>query len=49
MFDRQGIPEDLGRDNDQDILDFHDALTLLLNYSLVQRENNKRLFDMTNL
>ncbi|KUL81411.1 hypothetical protein ZTR_10225 [Talaromyces verruculosus] len=31
MFDRQGIPEDLMREDDQDILDFHDALAPLIN------------------
>jgi Tfp pilus assembly protein PilF len=49
MFDRQGIPEDLVRDSDQDILDFHDALAPLLRYSLVRLELNKRLFDMHRL
>ncbi|KAJ6016490.1 hypothetical protein N7540_011081 [Penicillium herquei] len=49
MFDRQGIPEDLVRDNDQDILDFHDALAPLLRYSLIRVETNERLFDMHRL
>ncbi|CAG7941474.1 unnamed protein product [Penicillium salamii] len=49
MFDRQGIPEDLVRDLDQDILDFHDALAPLLSYSLIRLEINERLFDMHHL
>ncbi|OQE34388.1 hypothetical protein PENCOP_c018G06557 [Penicillium coprophilum] len=49
MFDRQGIPEDLVRDHDQDILDFHDALAPLLSYSLIRLEINERLFDMHRL
>ncbi|KUM57416.1 hypothetical protein ACN42_g9770 [Penicillium freii] len=49
MFDRQGIPEDLLRDQDQDILDFHDALVPLLSYSLIRMEINERLFDMHRL
>ncbi|KAJ5963042.1 hypothetical protein N7501_007983 [Penicillium viridicatum] len=49
MFDRQGIPEDLVRDHDHDILDFHDALIPLLNYSLIRMEINERLFDMHRL
>ncbi|EAU30101.1 predicted protein [Aspergillus terreus NIH2624] len=49
MFDRQGIPEDLVRDSDQDELDFHDALAPLLSYSLVRLEINERLFDMHRL
>jgi tetratricopeptide (TPR) repeat protein len=49
MFDRQGIPEDLVRDQDQDILDFHDALAPLLSYSLIRLEMNERLFDMHRL
>ncbi|KAL5360970.1 hypothetical protein BJX96DRAFT_175795 [Aspergillus floccosus] len=46
MFDRQGIPQDLVRDPDQDELDFHDALAPLLSYSLIRLEMNERLFDM---
>ncbi|EAU30103.1 predicted protein [Aspergillus terreus NIH2624] len=46
MFDRQGIPENLVRDSDQDELDFHDALAPLLSYSLVRLERDERLFDM---
>jgi tetratricopeptide (TPR) repeat protein len=49
MFDRQGIPEDLVRDHNQDILDFHDALAPLLSYSLIRLEINERLFDMHRL
>lgn len=49
MFDRQGIPEDLVRDDDQDILDFHNALAPLLSYSLIQVEKDKWLFDMHRL
>ncbi|KUM55983.1 hypothetical protein ACN42_g11249, partial [Penicillium freii] len=49
MFDRQGIPEDLVRESEQDELDFHDALVPLLNYSLIQLEINERLFDMHRL
>ncbi|KAJ6003887.1 hypothetical protein N7540_013169 [Penicillium herquei] len=49
MFDRQGIPEDLVRDYDEDILDFHDALAPLLSYSLIRLEMNERLFDMHRL
>jgi tetratricopeptide (TPR) repeat protein len=49
MFDRQGIPEDLVRGFDQDILDFHDALTPLISYSLIRLEMNGRLFDMHRL
>ncbi|CAG7947031.1 unnamed protein product [Penicillium salamii] len=49
MFDRQGIPEDLVRDHAQDTLDFHDALTPLLSYSLVRLKTNETLFDMHRL
>ncbi|KAF3002783.1 hypothetical protein E8E15_001031, partial [Penicillium rubens] len=49
MFDRQGIPEDLVRHHEQDILDFHDALAPLLSYSLIRLELNERLFDMHRL
>ncbi|CAG8221592.1 unnamed protein product [Penicillium salamii] len=49
MFDRQGIPEDLVCDQDQDILDFHDALAPLLSYSLIRLEMNERLFNMHRL
>jgi hypothetical protein len=49
MFDRQGIPEDLVRDYDQDMLDFQDALALLLSYSLIRLGMNKRLYDMHRL
>lgn len=49
IFDRQGIPEDLVRDYNQDILDFHDTLALLLSYSLIRLEINERLFDMYHL
>jgi tetratricopeptide (TPR) repeat protein len=49
MFDRQGIPEDLVRDQDQDILDFHDALAPLLSYALIRLEMNGKLFDMHRL
>jgi tetratricopeptide (TPR) repeat protein len=49
MFDRQGIPEILVRDSDQDELDFHDALAPLLSYSLIRLEINERLFDMHHL
>ncbi|KAF3392458.1 hypothetical protein F1880_008921 [Penicillium rolfsii] len=49
MFDRQGIPEDLVRDSDQDILDFHDALAPLLSYSMIRLELNERLFNMHSL
>ncbi|CAI7613196.1 unnamed protein product, partial [Penicillium viridicatum] len=49
MFDRQGIPEDLVRDHDQDILGFHDALAPLLSYSLIRLAINERLFDMHRL
>ncbi|CAI7603357.1 unnamed protein product [Penicillium viridicatum] len=49
MFDRQGIPEDLVRDSDQDELDFHDILAPLLSYSLIRLETNGRLFDMHRL
>jgi Tfp pilus assembly protein PilF len=49
MFDRQGIPEDLVRDFDQDILDFHDALAPLLSYSLIRLQTNERLFVMHHL
>jgi hypothetical protein len=49
MFDRQGIPEDLVRDHEQDVLDFHDALAPLLSYSLVRLEMNEKLFDMHGL
>ncbi|KUL81728.1 hypothetical protein ZTR_09475 [Talaromyces verruculosus] len=49
MFDRQGIPEDLLRDDDQDILDFHDELAPLINYSLIRVEQDNRLFDMHRL
>ncbi|KAJ5593550.1 hypothetical protein N7537_010454 [Penicillium hordei] len=49
MFDRQGIPEDLVRGHDQDILDFHDALAPLLSYSLIRLEINERLFGMHRL
>ncbi|KAJ5348541.1 uncharacterized protein N7506_001794 [Penicillium brevicompactum] len=49
MFDRQGIPEDLVRESEQDELDFHDALVPLLNYSLIQLEINERLFNMHRL
>lgn len=49
MFDQQEIPEDLVRDDDQDILDFHDALAPLLSYSLIQVEANHQLFDMHRL
>ncbi|KAL4912570.1 hypothetical protein BDW62DRAFT_206345 [Aspergillus aurantiobrunneus] len=38
MLNQQGIPEDLVRDPDQDILDFHDTLAPLLSYSLVRLE-----------
>ncbi|GAM43571.1 hypothetical protein TCE0_056r18491 [Talaromyces pinophilus] len=48
MFDRQGIPEDLVRD-DQDILDFHDALAPLISYSLIRVEVDGRVFDMHRL
>jgi len=49
MFDRQRIPEDLVRDDNQDILDFHDVLAPLLSYSLIRLEINKRLFDIHSL
>ncbi|KAJ5884884.1 hypothetical protein N7495_009394 [Penicillium taxi] len=49
MFDRQGIPEDLVRDYEQDILEFHDALAPLLSYSLVRLEINEKLFNMHRL
>ena len=49
MFDRQGIPEDLVRDSNQDELDFHDTLAPLLSYSLIRMEMNERLFDMHHL
>ncbi|GAM34008.1 hypothetical protein TCE0_014f01316, partial [Talaromyces pinophilus] len=49
MFDRLGIPEDLMRDADQDILDFHDALAPLISYSLIRVEMEERLFDMHGL
>ncbi|KAL4804204.1 hypothetical protein BDV18DRAFT_36370 [Aspergillus unguis] len=49
MFDRQGIPEDLVHDPNQDILDFQDALAPLLSYSLVRLEMDKRLLDMHRL
>lgn len=49
MFDRQGIPEILVRDSDQDELDFHDALAPLLSYSLVRLEIDEGLFDMHRL
>lgn len=49
MFDRQGIPEFIVRDYDQDELDFHDALVPLLDYSLVRLEMNERLYDMHRL
>jgi tetratricopeptide (TPR) repeat protein len=49
MFDRQGIPEDLVRDSDQDELDFHDALAPLLSYSLIRLDRNERLVDMHRL
>ncbi|KAJ5917518.1 hypothetical protein N7466_011072 [Penicillium verhagenii] len=49
MFDRQGIPEELVRDSEQDELDFHDALAPLLSYSLIRVEMNERLFDMHRL
>ncbi|CEJ58343.1 hypothetical protein PMG11_07002 [Penicillium brasilianum] len=49
MFDRQGIPEDLVRDPDQDELDFHDALAPLLSYSLIRLEKNERLVNMHRL
>ncbi|KAI7973725.1 hypothetical protein EIK77_000227 [Talaromyces pinophilus] len=49
MFDRQGIPEDLVRDEDQDVLDFHDALAPLVGYSLIQVQMDERLFDMHRL
>jgi hypothetical protein len=45
MFDRQGIPEDLVRDSDQDAKDFQDALVLLLSYSLIRLEKKE---DTTN-
>ncbi|GAM43552.1 hypothetical protein TCE0_051r18458 [Talaromyces pinophilus] len=42
MFDRQGIPEELMRDEGQDLLDFHDALAPLLGLVLnSQRKYNE--------
>jgi hypothetical protein len=49
MFDRQGIPEGLLRDSDQDEMDFHDALAPLLSYSLIRLEINEGSFDMHHL
>lgn len=48
MFDRQGIPEDLVRE-DGDTLQFEDALAPLVNYSLIRVEIEKGLFDMHRL
>jgi hypothetical protein len=49
MFDRQGIPEDLVRDSDEDELEFNDALAPLLSYSLIPVGRNERLVDMHRL
>jgi hypothetical protein len=46
MFDRLRIPEDLVRDADQDILDFHDALAPFISYSVIRVEMDERLFGM---
>ncbi|EED14425.1 kinesin light chain, putative [Talaromyces stipitatus ATCC 10500] len=48
-LDRQGIPRDLVRDDDQDIQDFHDALAPPISYSLIRVEMDERLFDMHRL
>ncbi|GES66729.1 hypothetical protein ATETN484_0017002200 [Aspergillus terreus] len=48
MFDRQGIPEDLAREN-QDTLQFEDMLAPLISFSLIREQTDKRSFDMHRL
>jgi tetratricopeptide (TPR) repeat protein len=49
MFDRQGIPEDLIHKDDDDLLQFEDALALLIGYSLIQTGIENNLFNMHRL
>ncbi|GLA55854.1 hypothetical protein AnigIFM63604_002939 [Aspergillus niger] len=48
MFDRQGIPEYLLRE-DTDVLQFGDALAALISYSLIHLEIEGKFFDMHRL
>src|SRR5215471_4588586 len=48
MFDRQGIPEHLLHNN-TDILLFEDAIALLVCFSLIQEQTEKRSFEMHRL
>jgi hypothetical protein len=45
MFDRQGIPEDLIRNNGN-VLQFEDVLAPLISYSLIRIKIEKEFFDM---
>ncbi len=47
-FNRQGIPETL-LCKDDDLLEFEDALTVLLGFSLIIEESSKKSFEMHRL
>lgn len=46
MCDQQGISKNLVCDNGQDILDFHNVLILLINYSLIRGGADGQIFNL---